>query len=203
MWVVKLGGSLTTDPALPHWLDLLGRLGGGRVTIVCGGGRLADEVRRTQARWLFGDLAAHNMAVLAMAQTAYQFQAMNPALRLAARKADIASILHKGRAAVWLPFELQREALDSRTNWGATSDTIALDLAQELNAEQLVIVKSCEVDAMQSLAELGAAGVLDDAFGARSQGAAFPIEIMDKRELARMRRLLLGEPRYQQSTFAV
>jgi len=22
MWVVKLGGSLATDPVLPHWLDL-------------------------------------------------------------------------------------------------------------------------------------------------------------------------------------
>ncbi len=195
MWIVKLGGSLTTDPALPRWLDLLAQLGGGRVTIVCGGGRLADEVRRTQALWQFDDLAAHNMAVLAMAQTAYQFQAMNPALRLAMRKADIASVLHKGRAAVWLPFELQRDALDSRTNWGATSDTIALDLAREMNAEQLVVVKSCPIDATLSLAQLGAAGVLDAGFGGRAKGAAFPIEILEKSETARMRLLLLGGPR--------
>ncbi|MEP7295112.1 MAG: aspartate kinase [Burkholderiales bacterium] len=196
MWVVKLGGSLIADAVLPHWLDLLAQLGGGRVTIVCGGGRLADEVRRTQTLWQFNDVAAHNMAVLAMAQTGYQFQAMNPALRLAARKADIARVLHKGRAAVWLPFELQRDAPDTRTNWGATSDTIALDLACELNAERLVVVKSCEIDASHSLAQLGADGVLDEGFDGRAQGAAFPIEIMDKSELARMRSLLLGEPRY-------
>lgn len=196
MWIVKLGGSLTTDPALPQWLDLLAQLGGGRVTIVCGGGRLADEVRRTQARWQFDDLAAHNMAVLAMAQTAYQFQAMSPALQLASRKADIAGVLHKGRAAIWLPFELQRDVPDTRTNWGVTSDTIALDLARELNAEQLVVVKSCKVDGSQSLAQLGAAGVLDPNFDHRAQDAAFPIEILDKTELARMRSLLLGEPRY-------
>jgi aspartokinase-like uncharacterized kinase len=196
MWVVKLGGSLTTDPALPQWLDLLGQLGGGRVTVVCGGGSLADEVRRTQALWQFNDLAAHNMAVLAMAQTGYQLHAMNPSLQLAARKADIAGVLHKGRAAIWLPFELQRDAPDPRTNWGATSDTIALDLARDLIAERLVVVKSCAIDPTHSLAQLGAAGVLDEGFDGRARGAAFPIEILDKSELPRMRSLLLGEPRH-------
>jgi len=196
MWIVKLGGSLCADPALPLWLDLLAQLGGGRVTLVCGGGAFADEVRRTQALWQFNDLAAHNMAVLAMAQTGYQCHAMNPALRLAPRKADIARALHKGRAAIWLPFELQRDAPDTRTNWGATSDTIALDLAHELNAERLVIIKSCAIDPTQTLAQLGAAGVLDEDFGHRARDAAFPIDLMDKTELARMRALLLGEPRY-------
>ena len=195
MWVVKLGGSLIADPALPHWLDLLAQLGGGRVTIVCGGGSLADEVRRAQALWQFNDLAAHNMAVLAMAQTGYQVHAMNPMLQLATRRTEIATVLHKGRAAIWLPFELQRDEADSRTNWGATSDTIALDLARELNAERLVLIKSCVIDPTRTLAELGAAGVLDESFGDRAQGVAFPIEIMDKSELARMRSLLLGDPR--------
>lgn len=196
MWVVKLGGSLTADPALPQWLDLLGQLGGGRVTVVCGGGGLADEVRRVQALWQFNDLAAHNMAVLAMAQTGYQLHAMNPSLQLASRKADIAGVLHKGRAAIWLPFELQRDAPDPRTNWGATSDTIALDLARDLNAERLVVVKSCAIDPTHSLAQLGAAGVLDEGFHRHAQGVAFEIEIMDKSELPRMRSLLLGEPRH-------
>ena len=195
MWVVKLGGSLIADPALPQWLELLAQLGGGRVTVVCGGGSLADEVRRVQALWQFNDLAAHNMAVLAMAQTGYQLHAMNPVLQLAARRSEIANVLHKGRAAIWLPFELQRHEPDARTNWGATSDTIALDLARDLNAERLVIVKSCAIDPSQTLAQLGTAGVLDEGFDERAHGAAFPIEIMDKGELPRMRSLLLGDPR--------
>lgn len=196
MWVVKLGGSLTADPALPHWLDLLAQLGGGRVTVVCGGGGLADEVRRIQALWQFNDLAAHNMAVLAMVQTAYQLHAMNPTLQLAERRADIAAVLHRGRAAIWLPFELQRDKPDQQTHWGATSDTIALDLARDLNAERLVVVKSCAIDPTHTLAQLGAAGVLDEGFDGRARGVAFPIEIMDKSELPRMRSLLLGEPRH-------
>jgi aspartokinase-like uncharacterized kinase len=193
MWVVKLGGSLCADPVLPHWLELLARIGGGRVTIVCGGGGFADEVRRIQAHWQFNDLAAHNMAVLAMAQAAYQFHALNPALRLAACRTDIPDVLHQGKTALWLPLELQREWPDGRTNWAATSDTIALDLARHLNAEQLVIVKSCAIDPRLTLAELGEAGVIDPLFAERSGDAAFPITVLHKSELLLMRRLLLGE----------
>jgi hypothetical protein len=38
--------------------------------------------------------------------------------------------------------------------------------------------------------------VLDEGFDGRARGAAFPIEILDKSELPRMRSLLLGEPRH-------
>lgn len=196
MWVVKLGGSLYADPLLPEWLELLAQLGGGRVTVVCGGGGFADEVRRVQAHWDFNDLAAHNMAVLAMAQFAYQLHALNPALHLAKRKREITQVLHRGRTALWLPLELQSDQADTQTNWSATSDTIALDLARQLNAEQLVVVKSCAIDPLLSLSELADNGVMDAAFARRAQGAPFRIEVLHKAELPRMRSLLLGESRY-------
>ena len=109
MWIVKLGGSLNTDPRLPEWLELLVQLGGGRVAVVCGGGVFADEVRRSQAHWRFNDLAAHNMAVLAMAQTTYMAQALNPKLHLATSKAEIRDVLRGGHTALWLPLELVSE----------------------------------------------------------------------------------------------
>jgi 5-(aminomethyl)-3-furanmethanol phosphate kinase len=196
MWVVKIGGSLCADPVLADWLDLLAQLGGGRVTIVCGGGGLADEVRRLQAQWQFNDLAAHNMAVLAMAQTAYQLQAMNPALLLARRKADIARVLRQGRTALWLPLDLQREVPDAQTNWQSTSDTIALDLARALNAERLVLIKSCGIDPGLTLPQLCEHGVLDAHFARRADGAAFPISVMHKAQLPHMRELLLGDVRF-------
>lgn len=198
MWIVKIGGSLCTDPLLPQWLDLLASLGGGRVAIVCGGGGFADEVRRAQALWAFNDLAAHNMAVLAMAQTAYQMQALKPELQLAARQTDIRRVLRRGRTALWLPFELQREQLDAQTNWDTTSDTIALELARKLNAERLVMVKSCSIDPTLTLAQLGLAGVLDQRFAALSGDTGFPIDVMHKAELPRMRALLLGEVRFME-----
>jgi aspartokinase-like uncharacterized kinase len=195
MWVVKLGGSLNQDPVLPEWLEMLAWLGGGRVIVVCGGGAFADEVRRAQAHWQFADLPAHNMAVLAMAQTALLAHGLNPALRLASSQDEIRQVLHSGHTALWLPYEWVREQADGRTNWDLTSDSIALDLARRLNAERLVMVKSCAIDPQASLDELGAAGVLDRRFAGAAHGAAFPIEIVHKAELGRMRSLLLGERR--------
>jgi len=197
MWIVKLGGSLSVDPVLPDWLELLTSLGGGRVTVVSGGGTFADEVRRIQAHWSFGDLAAHNMAVLAMVQFAYQLHALNPMLQLTTSKAEIRRVLHKGKTAVWLPFELQRDKLEGDTNWDATSDSIALDLARKLNAERLVLVKSCLVDPELTVGQLGEAGIVDRRFATLAGGAAFPIEILHKSELGRMRSLLLGDARYE------
>lgn len=196
MWIVKIGGSLNENPMLPEWLDLLAQCGGGRVTVVCGGGSFADEVRRAQAQWRLSDLSAHNMAVLAMAQTAYLMHDLNPALQLTRSKADIRRVLHRGRTALWLPFEMQRDQPDAHTNWEVTSDSIALELARRLNAERLVVVKSCEVDPKASLVQLGEAGIVDRRFAALSDGAAFPIDIVHHDELGRVRALLLGEVRY-------
>lgn len=195
MWVVKIGGSLNNDPLLPEWLGLLERLGGGRVTVVCGGGGFADEVRRAQGHWRFPDLQAHNMAVLAMAQTAYLAHGLNPALRLASSQDDIRRVLHGGHTAIWLPYDWLRERPDANATWDLSSDSIALDLARQLNAERLVVVKSCSIDPAATLAGLCDSGVLDRRFAARANGAAFPIDVVQKAELARMRSLLLGEPR--------
>ena len=195
MWVVKLGGSLNTNPILPAWLDLLAECGGGRVILVGGGGSFADEVRRAQAHWRISDLSAHNMAVLAMAQSAYLMHGLNPALQLTRSKADIRRVLHKGRTALWLPFELQREQPDAHTNWEVSSDSIALDLARRMNAERLVVVKSCAIDTNASLAELGASGIVDERFAPLSEGAAFPIDVVQHDGLAHVRALLLGDVR--------
>ncbi|CAD5372161.1 Aspartate kinase [Rubrivivax sp. A210] len=192
MWVVKIGGSLCDDPLLPQWLDLLATLGGGRVTVVSGGAGFADEVRRAQRRWRFDDLAAHNMAVLAMVQFAYLMRALEPQLHAAACEADIRRVLKAGRTALWVPFELQRDAPDADTHWGHTSDSIALDLARHLNAERLVLVKSCPVDPAASLDQLGELGIVDAQFATRSRQADFPIEVLPRENLERMRGLLLG-----------
>jgi aspartokinase-like uncharacterized kinase len=196
MWVVKLGGSMGTDPVLPQWLALLTQLGAGRVALVSGGGGFADEARRLQGQWQFSDLAAHNMAVLAMVQTGYQLHAMQPDLQPVARLADIPNRLHLGHTVLWLPFELQRVWPDATTHWGHTSDSIALDLARRLNAEHLVVVKSCEIEPTHSLAQLGHAGVLDAEFSSRAVDAPFPISLLGKNDLETMRALLLGQGRY-------
>jgi aspartokinase-like uncharacterized kinase len=195
MWVVKLGGSLNGDPLLSQWLELLVQLGGGRVTVVCGGGGFADEVRRAQSHWHFDDVAAHNMAVLAMAQTAYMAHGLQPALHLASSQAEVHQVMRSGHTALWLPYDALRDRPGPDASWGMSSDSIALDLARRLNAERLVVVKSCAIDPVASLAELGERGVLDQRFSSIAAGANFPIDLVHRAELARMRSMLIGEVR--------
>ena len=193
MWVVKLGGSLNADPLLPQWLDVLTQLGGGRVVLVCGGGRFADAVRQHQAHWQFDDLAAHNMALLAMVQTAYFMRALNPALHMVTTDADAKRALRMGKAALWSPLALLTEQADAHTNWSVTSDSIALALAQRLGAEQLLVVKACTVDPSMNLEQLGAAGIVDAHFAPLAAQGGVPVQILHHDEPGRMRALLLGK----------
>lgn len=195
MWVVKLGGSLNGDPLLAQWLELLVQLGGGRVIVVCGGGGFADEVRRAQSHWHFDDLPAHNMAVLAMAQTAYMAQALQPALQLASSQAELHQVMRSGHTALWMPYDALRQRPGPDANWGMSSDSIALELARRLNAERMVVVKSCAIDPVASLADLAELGVLDRRFASIASGANFPIDLVHRAELARMRSMLIGELR--------
>jgi 5-(aminomethyl)-3-furanmethanol phosphate kinase len=190
MWVVKLGGSLNGDPCLPQWLDLLDRFGGGRVALVCGGGGFADEARRLHGLWQLDELPAHNMAVLAMVQTAYLAQGLHPRLKLACNMEELHAALRAGRAALWLPFDCLRTRPDADANWGVTSDSIALDLARRLNAERLVVVKSCSVQADMSLTELSKRGVLDERFAQKASGVSFPIDVVQRDQFERVRGML-------------
>ena len=191
-WVVKLGGSLNADPLLPRWLGLLTQLGGGRVVVVCGGGRFADAVREHQAQWSFDDLAAHNMALLAMAQTAHFLHALNPALQMVTGDDAAQRVLRLGKTALWSPLALLAGQADAGTNWSVTSDSIALALAQRLGAEQLVLVKSCAVDPALSLAQLGAAGIVDARFAALAALGTVAVRFIAHDQPEQLRTLLLG-----------
>ena len=194
MWVVKISGSLNRDPLLPLWLELVAQVGGGRVTIVCGGGSFAEEARHAHTHWRFDNsLHAHNMAVLAMAQAGYLALCLEPKLRLAVSESSIRQILRAGQAAVWLPLELVRDRPGADTSAGVTSDRIALDLAGRLNAEHLILVKSGVIDPAASVSELSRAGILHRCFESITKRAGFPITVVNGNDLARMRSLLHGD----------
>lgn len=192
MWVVKIGGSLARDPRLPPWLQMLATLGGGRVTVVPGGGGFAEGARQSQVLWGYGDVAAHNMAVLAMAQTAFMMGAIEPRLPLVQHDAEIREALHGGRPALWLPLPLLREQADELTTWDVTSDSLALWLARRLHAERLIVVKACAVVPEADLAELSTRGVLDRRFVDWSRDAAFPIEVLGADAIDQVRERLVG-----------
>jgi aspartokinase-like uncharacterized kinase len=164
MQVVKLGGSLLRDPLLPAWLERIATRGAGQTVIVPGGGPFADAARAVQQAWRINDVCAHNMAVLGMAQCAHLLHGLEPRLALADSEASLRARLGEGRAPIWLPLTLQRDAPDALTSWDVTSDSLAAWLALRLGARAVVLVKSCPVPAQATPAQLAAAGTIDPAF---------------------------------------
>ncbi len=192
MWVVKLGGSLNANPRLVAWLRALADLGGGRVAIVAGGGGFADVAREVQTQWRIDEVAAHNMAVLAMVQSAYLLRALEPRLVTAITEDEIRGVLRRGQTALWMPYAALRERLDDTTTWEVTSDSLALHLAKGLHAERLVVVKSCHVERGHGLPALVHDGVLDARFALWARDADFEIDVVTDDALEDLRQRLLG-----------
>ncbi|APR38459.1 amino acid kinase family protein [Paraburkholderia sp. SOS3] len=194
MWVVKIGGSLSHDPSLRDWLTQLWEVGGGRIVIVPGGGDFADRVRDYQKEWQFGDLAAHNMCLLAMTQYALLMQGVLPELVLATNEDMIRRALRNGKVAVWMPIGLLTATPNAMSNWETTSDSLAAWLSTSLNAERLMVVKSCDVDSGRPLEVLASEGVLDARFVDYVNDANYVVELFNKRDVGLMRERLLNSP---------
>jgi len=188
--VVKLGGSLNRDPLLRNWLELLSTSGGGRVVIVSGGGGFADQVREHQLHWQFDDLAAHNMAILAMMQSATMFRSLAPGLEPTTTSVGIARVLQAGGVAVWYPADWIRTRANDMTHWGATSDSLAAWLATRIGASKLVLVKAADIGPAVDLAGHARSGMVDAEFCRLTRSASYPIEVLGKTELSRMVNLL-------------
>ncbi|MBS0509808.1 MAG: aspartate kinase [Proteobacteria bacterium] len=184
MRVVKLGGSLARDPLLPQWLQMLAEHGGGHIVIVPGGGPFADAARDAQAAWQSNDVTAHNMAVLGMAQFGYLLQGLCPGLVTARNVAEVERVLKSAKVAVWLPFDLLREAPDELTSWDVTSDSLALWLASELGAAHVALVKSCAIPVSQDWDALSTAGIVDRRFPTLGRDARCTVELVARDDLA-------------------
>lgn len=55
-------------------------------------------------------------------------------------------------------------------DWSTTTDAISAYLARRTSADELVLLKSCEVDSAAGLRELAARGIVDPAFPAAAKG---------------------------------
>ena len=182
-WVIKLGGSLSADPLLKAWLDMLAEHGRGKVVIVPGGGAYADEVRTAQRRWNFDDAVAHRMALLAMEQYGLQLQGINPALVAADSVAKIESAMRDKKVAIWLASAMALAAPDISAAWDITSDSLAAWLAKTIRAARLILVKSCSVDANGHFAALARQGIVDAGFEEMVRDARYAIDVVSKTDL--------------------
>ena len=159
--VIKLGGAQARGGRLGDWLDAIS-VHAGRLVVVPGGGPFADVVRATQKQIGFDDVAAHEMAMIAMSQFGRALASLRPGFELADSEAALRDALRRGRTPIWSP-ERMALAAGLKASWDLTSDSLAVWLAGWLEAERLILVKH---GAPGSAAKLVLGGVVDPLFPA-------------------------------------
>jgi dihydroneopterin aldolase len=159
--ILKLGGAQARGGRLGDWLDAIA-VHAGRLVVVPGGGPFADVVRATQEQIGFDDVAAHEMAMMAMSQFGRALASLRPGFELADSEATLGGALWRGRTPIWSP-ERMTLAAGLKPSWDLTSDSLAVWLAGQLGAERLILVKH---GAPGTAVELVRDGVVDPLFPA-------------------------------------
>lgn len=177
--VIKLGGSLLETAALPACLAAIANRAG-PIVIVPGGGPFAEQVRIAQGQWLFDDVAAHRMAVLAMQQMALLMHSLMPEFAIVADAASLGGASHVQPVLIWSPQIEQLDDANIAAGWDITSDSLAAWLAGFIQADELVIVKSAHVPEQASWLDLQQRGILDAAFQRFAAQANYKITVMNK-----------------------
>jgi aspartokinase-like uncharacterized kinase len=169
MVIFKLGGSLLTLPDLAARIAaVLDQRAGRPCAILVGGGAAADLVRGWDRTHALGDEAAHHLALQAMRLTARYMEALLPAACVVENTASLREAWSEDKlplltADAFLD-EAERQQLPTIPHtWDATSDSIAAWLATELNASELVLLKSTQRPALDLCAALSA-GLIDACF---------------------------------------
>jgi dihydroneopterin aldolase len=157
--VLKLGGAQARGGRLGEWLDAVSAHSG-RIILVPGGGPFADAVRAAQRQIGFDDVAAHEMAMMAMSQFGRALASLRPGFEIADSGDALRDSLNRGMTPIWSP-ERMALAAGLQASWDLTSDSLAVWLAGQLGVERLILVKH---GAPGSAAELVRSGVVDPLF---------------------------------------
>jgi 5-(aminomethyl)-3-furanmethanol phosphate kinase len=138
--VVKLGGSHALSPLLGDWLGAIARARG-RVVVVPGGGPFADAVRGAQPAMGFDDDAAHDMALMAMAQYGLALTNVADGFVYADTIDAVHAAVARREIPVWSPWPMLRGHPDIPRSWDVTSDSLAVWLATALDVRRVVLIK--------------------------------------------------------------
>ena len=152
--VVKVGGSLfdfpELAPALRAWLAAQPCA---RNVLVAGGGAFADVIREANQRFTLGEEISHWLCIEALRVTARLLAAIVPETRLVTALPQLRTALAEDDDVGPIVFCLEsfmREvepALDDRSlphAWSVTTDSIAARLAETIEADELVLLKSSD-----------------------------------------------------------
>jgi aspartokinase-like uncharacterized kinase len=170
--VVKVGGSLLGWPPLPKALrDWLDRQSPAVNVLICGGGQIVDVIRKAAADFSLDEEAAHWLCIDALFVNARLLHEILSETAFSDRFDDFDfTAVEKNRVVIFDPREFLRQREAERPGcvlphtWGATSDSIAARVAEVLQADELVLLKSATAPANATVADLAACGYVDSHF---------------------------------------
>jgi aspartokinase-like uncharacterized kinase len=171
--VVKLGGSLLD---WPHWPQALQRWLAGQQpansVLLVGSGAWGDAVRQWDAHFGLGEVFCHQLCGKLLSLSAeFAAKVLNQAANKWAeieRIEEFAELQRRlqargdstGRLVVfdagrYLLTVCPQDVAPLPCDWSVTSDSIAADLACRLNADELVLLKSCDLGQQATSKALG------------------------------------------------
>lgn len=188
--IVKLGGSLIADRERLVEIIASLKMAPTRIVVVTGGGPYADAVREVQGRLRISDRLAHRQALQAMNHFAEAICELDPALVMAATRAEVDAAHAAGRIPVFLTERVLSGGGGLPESWAVTSDTYAAFLAFEFDAAGLILVKSTDAPAKAGAEELARTGLVDAAFPTFAARLSCPIRIVGPSSLASLQDLV-------------
>lgn len=192
MIVIKIGGSLYGSSYLQQWLDQVAA-SKQPIIIVPGGGPFADQVRDAQKQHPINDADAHHMALLAMAQFGLLLRGLQP--RLTPYHFSKGESINSQNGKVWIPSKHLLNEPDISQSWDISSDSLALWLAQKVDASKLLIVKSSPLPAAPLTVEQASKiDLLDSAFPKHYKQQAIPTILMHASQSMALNDFLANKP---------
>lgn len=176
MRIVKLGGSLLETGQMFECLKHIVKSNIPTV-VVCGGGEFANQVRQAQKKWHFDDIAAHEMALLAMKQTAIMCQNLQSEFVIASSICESEEEEPENRFVIWSPDINELNAANIKPSWDMTSDSLAAWLTIKIDSYHLVLVKSCNINFGTAITELTEQGIIDKEFSKFLENTSFDLTI--------------------------
>jgi len=150
--VIKVGGSLFDWPGLPRALEQwLEEQPPAKNYLIAGGGEWVEALRLAAETFALSETFCHQAAIDLMSTSAIVLRELLRDRRGEFEVVDVREFLDAAHIA--LP-----------ASWHVTSDSIAAAIATDLQADELVLLKSTNLDATLPLQEAAARGVVDSYF---------------------------------------
>ncbi len=191
-WAIKIGGSLYGSQYLVKWLQAISEQSKKKLIIIPGGGPFADQVRQADEKYNLDQVNTHNMAIMAMQQYGALLASLCPSIVTANSKDKIHLAWKKSKAVVWEPYEMLRDECELEKSWDITSDSITIWLANKLDLENVLLVKSSNhVLENKGLDELTISNCVDPGFKELVRQAGINLHILHKSQVKEFERLII------------